>query len=61
MEAPVTLRQLLEQHPEWADLPMVIARGDGDVDWVGAAGMVYPGLCEESDTTTTTVLVFAPN
>ncbi len=37
----MTLRELIEQHPEWADLPIVVYREDGHYDYVGCSGTVY--------------------
>jgi hypothetical protein len=56
MESPVTLRKLMEKHPEVADLPMVVYCPDGHYDWVGAAGGVYV-----SETEGGKVLVFTAN
>ena len=35
-----TLRKLLEEHPEWADLPIAIGREDGAPDYVGDSAWV---------------------
>lgn len=51
-----TLKTLLEKHPEWADLPIVVYQSEGRYDYVGAAGLVYEDEDEEGK-----VLVFAPN
>lgn len=56
--ADTTLRSLIEQHPEWADLPIVVYREDGSYDWVGHSGDVYTDKDEDEDAT---VLVFAGN
>lgn len=44
----ITLKILLERHPDWADLPIVVYSPDGRYDWVGesshsdgGAGSVY--------------------
>lgn len=55
MEAS-TLRELLDQHPEWADLPIAIYRPDGELDFIGGAGRVYKSEDNEGS-----ILVFAPN
>jgi hypothetical protein len=56
-----TLKELLEQHPEWANLPMVVYNGmNGEYDWVGASGSVYLGE-ETEDGKKIKVLVFAGN
>jgi hypothetical protein len=57
-EAPVTLRMLMEKHPEIADLPIVVYCEDGHYDWVGAAGAVYVGDDPEDGEK---VLVFSSN
>lgn len=36
-----TLRSLMQEHPEWADLPIVVYKPDGTHDYVGGAGNVY--------------------
>jgi hypothetical protein len=36
-ERPQTLRELIEAHPEWADLPIVVFRFPGSFDWLGYA------------------------
>lgn len=38
-----TLNDIIKKHPEYADLPVVIYREDGEYDWVGASGSVYDG------------------
>jgi hypothetical protein len=73
----VTLKILLERHPEWADLPLVVYCPDGHYDWVGeahhpedgGAGVVYTSeTCADIDEndkgipgTETMVLVFSAN
>ena len=37
----MTLKKLLEEHPDWADLPIGVVRSDGYVDFVGDSGYVY--------------------
>ena len=55
---PSTLRELMEQHPEWGDMEIVIYRPqDGEYDWLDGAAMVYPHQIDLDET----VLVFAPN
>jgi len=39
--AQTTLNDLIKKHPEYADLPVVIYRDNGDYDWVGWSGRVY--------------------
>lgn len=55
---PITLKQLLDQHPDWADLPMAVpsADSDGDFDFIGAAGQVI--VSEDGDGK---FLLFLPN
>lgn len=62
-QAPATLRTLLEQHPEWADLPIGVALSDGNVDIVGWGGSVYPVDHEDyiQLVGADTILVFSPN
>lgn len=45
----VTLKQLIEEHPEWSDLPIAIYRNDGDLDYIGESGLVYPCKYYETD------------
>lgn len=65
MDRPYTLRTLLAEHPEWADLPLAVGLSDGNVDFIGEdwAGSVYP--VEHQDYVevvgTDTILVFNPN
>jgi hypothetical protein len=69
VSGPITLRQLLEQHPEWADLPLVALSPEGVYDWIGCSGLVYKGEdysdpnldVEDPANVSTDVLVFAPN
>lgn len=60
---PATLRTLLAEHPEWADLPIGVSHADGHVDIVDWAGSVYP--VEHQDYVTLvgvdTILVFSTN
>lgn len=58
LEAPETLKTLLEKHPEWGDLPLVVYCPDGHYDWVGAAGSAYPSRDENEGID---VLVFSAN
>ena len=55
-----TLRRLMEEHPEWADLPIVVYREEGGYDWVGSSGDVYDATTEE-DGDVYEVLVFTNN
>lgn len=40
-EYMTTLRDILEKHPEWADIPVGIYMPDGRYDYVGGCGTVY--------------------
>lgn len=65
-----TLKTLLEKHPNWADLPIVVYTSNG-YDWIGGAASVYTDKTptNEEDLNKdvrkikdwTKVLVFAPN
>ena len=64
----MTPREIVEQHPEWADLPIVVPSEDGGYDFVGSgAGLIYTDdvLTAKSDTDLSPmllkVLVLAPN
>ena len=57
MDNPVTLKSLLEQHPEWADVPIAIYQSDGSVVYVGGAGSVYEMGMEVNEK----VLIFTGN
>lgn len=63
MDKPYTLRTLLAEHPEWADLPIAAGKEDGTMDYVGWAGSVYTVTHEDiiKDVGTDTVLIFQPN
>jgi hypothetical protein len=52
-----TLKTLSKKHPKWKNLPIVIYRTDGTVDYVGSAGMVYVSKGNEGED----VLVFSTN
>jgi hypothetical protein len=62
----MTLKQLIEQHPEWADLHIAVPGESDELDYVSEGvsehlpnwrGSVYPVKDEFGITT----LVFAPN
>jgi hypothetical protein len=65
----MTPRQLIEKHPEWADLPMVVYTSDGSYEHVGDSARVYTNETTDdpdadmSDPATPkyTVLVFDPS
>jgi len=60
--AVTTLRSLIEEHPEWADLPLVVYREDGEYDWVGCSGAVYDhNPADDGIEDAQHVLVFAGN
>ena len=40
MDYPTTLKSLIEEHPEWADLPITVYCSDGLLDYLGASGTV---------------------
>ena len=52
----MTLRQLVEQHPDWLDYEMAIYRVDGEYDYVGQSGAVY--LYNDKDFVDAPVIVF---
>jgi len=54
--ADVTLRTLMKEHPEWADLPIAVYREDGSYDYVGGSGAVYHTEDGEDE-----ILVFTGN
>jgi hypothetical protein len=48
LDREITLRKLVEQHPEWADLPIAVEapdRGVGECTWP----MVYTLIPEEGE------------
>ena len=47
MDYPTTLKTLIEEHPEWADLPIAVDRSDGSLDYVGASGTAYAAEDDE--------------
>jgi hypothetical protein len=67
----MTLRALVEAHPEWLDLELGILCSDGTVDFVGAAGSVYVAPYNEDESVsldaeprhpdTVDIVLFAPN
>lgn len=57
---PTTLRQLLDTHPEWADLHIVVYRDDGTLHYLGAQGSAYEHQ-DDNEPDCPKVLVFAPN
>jgi len=60
----MTLRELMEQHPEMADLPIVVYSSDGSYHYIGGSGMFYKHedrTEEQAEGEGTPVLVMAPN
>lgn len=47
MSDGTTLKEILEAHPEWADIPIGIYMPDGHYDYLDGAGSVY--LDEQDD------------
>lgn len=59
---PKTLREILEEHPEWVDLPVGVYRVDGGIDFVGCSGMVYLGHeYDDDENQVGDVVLFANN
>lgn len=59
-----TLKQILEEHPEWENLPVAIHRSDGSYDFVGESGSVYVNdeyFDDDNPEDKISVVVFAPN
>lgn len=52
----MTLHKLLEEHPEWANIPIAIYENSGDLHYVGASGDVYEDEDENGK-----ILVFSGN
>lgn len=52
-----TIKSLLEKHPDWADLPIAVCREDGNIDYIGVAGLVYEFETDEKEK----VLMFSGN
>jgi len=58
----MTLRELIEEHPEWADLPIVIYNVCGEYEYVGGSASVYEHIDDDWDAENPPkVLVFAGN
>lgn len=58
MSSPSTLNELLRKHPEYGDLPVVVAREDGYLDYLSGSAMVYPSYDEDEKIE---ILVFSGN
>ena len=54
----MTLRQILDENPDWADLEVVVLASDGNVDFVGDSGLVY---ADDAYGDGETLLVFSGN
>jgi len=37
----MTLREILDEHPEWADLDVAVVDNIGEIHYLGASGMIY--------------------
>lgn len=58
----MTLKEMIEQNPEWADLDVVVYSPDGEYHYVGASGSVYVDDQDEGDDAPNIpVLVFSAN
>jgi hypothetical protein len=60
----MTLKDLVEKHPEWLDHELVVYREDGEYDYVGKSGWVNEGedvTVEDGKLVKHKVLVFAGN
>lgn len=53
----MTLKELLDEHPEWGHLPIVVINEVGELFYVGASGTVYRGEGENDQP----VLIFGAN
>jgi len=61
-----TLKILLEEHPEWADMQIVVAPGNGYYDYAGGSASIYVDTQDDEDVEyeeweNEPVLVFAAN
>lgn len=56
----MTLREMIEQHPEWADLDVVLYTDSGDYEYVGASAGVYVDV-DLAENPLGQVLVFSAN
>lgn len=61
----MSLKELLAKHPDWADLPIVVYRPDGQYDWLDGAASAYTDTTHEDPDNEASpevkVLVFAHN
>lgn len=53
-----TLKQLLEEHPDWADLPIAVSDNWAELHYLDGDGLVYRGVDGEGDDVED-VLIFA--
>ena len=54
----MTLKEILAEHPEWADLPVAVYRVDGEHELVGESATVYE---YEDEETKEKFVIFAGN
>jgi hypothetical protein len=57
----MTLRELVEKHPDWLDYEMAIYREDGELDYVGASGDVYVNDAYDDEGDIARVVIFSGN
>ena len=63
----MTLRELVQEHPDWLDYEMVIYRSDGEYEYVGQSASVYDAPewedvpNEDARETGKTLIVFSGN
>jgi len=57
------LKELVEQHPDWLEYEMAVYRSDGNLDYVGASGMVFVDdeFNDEGNLTGNKVIIFSGN
>ena len=56
----MTLKEMIEQHPEWADLDVVLYTDSGDYEYVGASAGAYIDR-DHAESPPHPVLVFSAN
>lgn len=49
MDEDITLATLLRDHPEWANLPLVVMNGEGLYEYIGASASVYTDFDEDEN------------
>lgn len=58
----MTLKEMIEQHPEWADLDVVVYSVSGDYEYVGGSADVYVDIDGDDESgNAPKVLVFTAN